>query len=57
MGNIEVGDDPAQLRRIADETEAFLCHFQEEKEQAKEALKQEKEESIEQHVGFTARKR
>jgi hypothetical protein len=31
-GGIEVGDEPAQLRRIADATEAHLRHVQEEKE-------------------------
>jgi hypothetical protein len=29
---IELGDEPAQLRRIADSTEAHLHHVQEEKE-------------------------
>jgi flagellar biosynthesis GTPase FlhF len=47
-GDIEVGDEPAQLRRLADSTEAHLRRVQEEKEQATEALKQEKEEAIEQ---------
>jgi hypothetical protein len=44
----ELGDEPAQLRRIADATEAHLRHVQEEKEQATEALKQVQEEVIEQ---------
>jgi hypothetical protein len=44
----ELGDEPAQLRRIADATEALLRRVQEEKEQATEALKKEKEEAIEQ---------
>jgi hypothetical protein len=44
---IELGDEPAQLRRIADATEAHLRRVQEEKEQATEALKQAKEEAIE----------
>jgi hypothetical protein len=44
----ELGDEPAQLRRIADATEALLHHVQEEKEQATEALKKEKQEAIEQ---------
>jgi hypothetical protein len=44
----ELGDEPAQLRRIADVTEARLCHVQEEKEQATVALKQAQEEVIEQ---------
>jgi hypothetical protein len=43
----KLGDEPAQLHRIADGTEAHLRHVQEEKEQATEALKQVKEESIE----------
>jgi hypothetical protein len=46
-GDIEVGDEPAQLRRLADSTEAHLHRVQEEKEQATEALKQAKEEAIE----------
>jgi DNA anti-recombination protein RmuC len=44
----ELGDEPTQLRRIADVTEAHLHRIQEEKEQATEALKQAQEESIEQ---------
>jgi chromosome segregation ATPase len=47
-GDIEVGDEPAQLRRLADSTEAHLRRVQEEKEQATEALKQAKEEALEQ---------
>jgi hypothetical protein len=43
----ELGDEPAQLRRLADSIEAHLHHVQEEKEQATEALNQEKEEAIE----------
>jgi chromosome segregation ATPase len=43
----ELGDEPAQLHRIADATEAHLRHVQEEKEQATEALKQVQEEVIE----------
>jgi hypothetical protein len=46
-GGIEVGDEPAQLRRLADATEAHLHRVQEEKEQATEALKQAKEEALE----------
>jgi DNA anti-recombination protein RmuC len=46
---IEVGDEPAQLRRLADATEARLHRVQEEKEQATEALKQAKEEALEKH--------
>jgi hypothetical protein len=38
-GNIEVGDELAQLRRIADATEACLRRVQEEKEHVIEALK------------------
>jgi hypothetical protein len=45
--NIELGDEPTQLRRLADATEARLHRVQEEKEQATEALKQEKEEVLE----------
>jgi hypothetical protein len=44
----ELGDDPIQLQRIADVTEAFLRHAQEEKEQATVALKQAHEEVVEQ---------
>jgi hypothetical protein len=43
----ELGDEPAQLRRIADATEARLRHVQEEKDQATMALKQAQEEVIE----------
>jgi hypothetical protein len=39
---IELGDEPAQLRRLADSTEAHLCHFQKETYQVTEALKKEK---------------
>jgi hypothetical protein len=46
--NIEVGYHPTQLRRIAYAMEARLHCVQEEKEHATEALKQVKEESIEQ---------
>jgi hypothetical protein len=46
---IEVGDEPAQLCRLADSIEARLRWVQEEKEQATEALKQSKEEALEQH--------
>jgi uncharacterized protein YbbK (DUF523 family) len=49
QGGIEVGDEPAQLRRLADATEAHLRRVQEEKEQATEALKQAKEEALEKH--------
>jgi hypothetical protein len=44
----ELGDEPAQLRRIVDATEAHLHRVQEEKEQAIVALKQAQEEVIEQ---------
>jgi hypothetical protein len=43
----ELGDEPTQLRRLADATEARLQKVQEEKEKATEALKQEKEEVLE----------
>jgi hypothetical protein len=42
-----LGDEPAQLRRIANVTEAHLHHMKEEKEQATVALKQAQEEIIE----------
>jgi DNA-directed RNA polymerase subunit N (RpoN/RPB10) len=42
-----LGDEPAQLRRLADATEARLQRVQEEKEKAIEALKKEKEEVLE----------
>jgi hypothetical protein len=45
--NVELGDDPTQLRKLADATETRLCRVQEEKEQATNALRQEKE-SLEQ---------
>jgi hypothetical protein len=44
----ELGDEPAQLHRIADVTEAHLRRAQEEKEQATVALKQAQEEMVEQ---------
>jgi hypothetical protein len=47
-GGIEVGDEPAQLHRLAYATEAHLRRVQEEKEKATEALKQAKEETLEQ---------
>jgi uncharacterized protein YbbK (DUF523 family) len=49
LEGIEMGDDPAQLRRLEDAIEARLRRVQEEKEQATEALKQAKEEALEQH--------
>jgi hypothetical protein len=39
-GEPELGDEPAQLRRLADATEARLRRAQEETEQATQALKQ-----------------
>jgi hypothetical protein len=42
-----LGDEPTQLRRLADATEARLQKVQEEKEKATKALKQEKEEVLE----------
>jgi hypothetical protein len=47
-GGIEVRDEPAQLHRLADATEAHLRRVQEEKEKATKALKQAKEEALEQ---------
>jgi hypothetical protein len=44
----KLGDEPTQLRRIVDATVARLHQVQEEKEQAIEALKEAKEESLEQ---------
>jgi hypothetical protein len=44
----ELGDEPAQLCRLADATEARLRHAQEETEQATEALKQVQKVVIEQ---------
>jgi hypothetical protein len=41
-----LGDEPAQLRRPADATEAWFQKFQEEKERATEALKREKDEVL-----------
>jgi len=38
-GDIEVGYEPAQLRRLAESTKVQLHRVQEEKEQATEALK------------------
>jgi hypothetical protein len=42
-----LGDEPAQLRRLAYVTEARLQKVQEEKEKATEALKQEKYKALE----------
>jgi outer membrane PBP1 activator LpoA protein len=44
----KLGDELAQLRRIADVTEARLQRIQEDKEKATNALKQEKYESLKQ---------
>jgi hypothetical protein len=44
----KLGDEPAHLCRLEDVTEARLRHVHEEKKKATKALKQEKEESIEQ---------
>jgi len=43
-----LGDEPSQLRRLSDVIEARLQKIQEEKDKATEALKQEKEEVLEQ---------
>jgi hypothetical protein len=43
----ELGDEPIQLRRLADATEAHLQRVQEENEKATEALKKEKEKELE----------
>jgi UTP:GlnB (protein PII) uridylyltransferase len=45
--NVELGDDPTQLRRLVYATETRLRRVQEEKEKATEALRQEKEEALE----------
>jgi hypothetical protein len=47
-GEPELGDEPAQLHRLADATEARLRRAQEETEQATQALKQVQEVLIEQ---------
>jgi hypothetical protein len=44
----ELGDEPTQLRRLADATEAQLHPVHEEKEKATKSLKKEKEEVLEQ---------
>jgi ornithine cyclodeaminase/alanine dehydrogenase-like protein (mu-crystallin family) len=44
----ELGDEPTQLHRLADATEAHLRHAQEETEQATEALKKVQKVVIEQ---------
>jgi septal ring factor EnvC (AmiA/AmiB activator) len=45
---LDLGDEPAQLRKIADVTKACRCCMKEEKEQATMDLKQAQEEIIEQ---------
>jgi hypothetical protein len=50
----ELGDEPTQLRRLADVTEARLHHAQEETEQATEALKKVQEVVIEQRRSCAA---
>jgi hypothetical protein len=45
---IELGDEPTQLRRLADVTEARLHKVEEEKDKDTEALKQDKDEALEQ---------
>jgi hypothetical protein len=45
----ELGDEPAQLCRLADATEVHLRRVEEEKEHATKALKQVQEEDMEQH--------
>jgi len=44
----ELGDEPAELRRLDDVTEAHLHLAQAEKDQERTTMKQEKEEFIEQ---------
>jgi hypothetical protein len=44
----ELGDEPSQLRRLADATKVHLHRAQEEKEKATVALKQAEEAMIEQ---------
>jgi hypothetical protein len=48
-GEPELGDEPAQLRRLADAVEARLRRAQEETEQATQALKQVQGIIVEQH--------
>jgi hypothetical protein len=43
---VELGDEPAQLRRLADATEALFQRAQEEKEKDTEALQKEKAEVL-----------
>jgi hypothetical protein len=44
--NIELGDEPTQLRRLENVTETRLQKVQEEKDKATTTLKQEKEEVL-----------
>jgi hypothetical protein len=46
--NTKLGDEPTQLRRLVDVTEDQIQKIHEEKEKATEALKKEKDESLEQ---------
>jgi hypothetical protein len=46
-GDIEVGNEPSQLHRLADSTEDHLRRVHEEKEQDTKELNQEKEEALE----------
>jgi hypothetical protein len=48
-GEPELGDEPAQLRRLADAVEARLLRAQEEEEQATQTLKQVQGDIVEQH--------
>jgi hypothetical protein len=43
---VELGDEPAQLRRLVDATEARFQRAQEEKENATEALRKEKDKFL-----------
>jgi chromosome segregation ATPase len=45
---VDLGDEPVQLHRLADAIEAWIQGVQEEKEQAIESLKKEKEDILEQ---------
>jgi hypothetical protein len=47
-GELELGDEPAQLHRLADVVEAHLHHAQEEEEQATQTLKQVQGDIVEQ---------
>jgi hypothetical protein len=56
-GELELGDEPTQLHRLADTVEAHLRRAQEETEQATQALKQVQGVLIEQHNALQNRKR